>query len=223
VHEVAYFYQSKRGKEGINMSLDTTTLAAIYGGAIGLVGSAIGGIASYLGSKKAAKVNIDAQQRVLNEEKIKEKEEQEQILRTSARIIYIDIFTVLKEIIRIQTKIQKPNIGSAPEGISISRNYSEHIANLSGDFQLEQLVLINKLYGLVWRLQQDILRLNYITDDYNAIRFSVNIIGVELFGANFFSILDEIEYDNLDDRKIISRMEPQYYGLLDSLKGIALL
>ncbi len=205
------------------MSLDTTTLAAIYGGAIGLVGSAIGGIASYLGSKKAAKVNIDAQQRVLNEEKIKEKEEQEQILRTSARIIYIDIFTVLKEIIRIQTKIQKPNIGSAPEGISISRNYSEHIANLSGDFQLEQLVLINKLYGLVWRLQQDILRLNYITDDYNAIRFSVNIIGVELFGANFFSILDEIEYDNLDDRKIISRMEPQYYGLLDSLKGIALL
>ncbi|NLX02872.1 MAG: hypothetical protein GXY40_10155 [Syntrophomonadaceae bacterium] len=223
MHEVAYFYQSKRGKEGINMSLDTTTLAAIYGGAIGLVGSAIGGIASYLGSKKAAKVNIDAQQRVLNEEKIKEKEEQEQILRTSARIIYIDIFTVLKEIIRIQTKIQKPNIGSAPEGISISRNYSEHIANLSGDFQLEQLVLINKLYGLVWRLQQDILRLNYITDDYNAIRFSVNIIGVELFGANFFSILDEIEYDNLDDRKIISRMEPQYYGLLDSLKGIALL
>lgn len=205
------------------MSLDTTTLAAIYGGAIGLVGSAIGGIASYLGSKKAAKVNIDAQQRVLNEEKIKEKEEQEQILRTSARIIYIDIFTVLKEIIRIQTKIQKPNIGNAPEGISISRNYSEHIANLSGDFQLEQLVLINKLYGLVWRLQQDILRLNYITDDYNAIRFSVNIIGVELFGANFFSILDEIEYDNLDDRKIISRMEPQYYGLLDSLKGIALL
>lgn len=223
MHEVAYFYQSKRGKEGINMSLDTTTLAAIYGGAIGLVGSAIGGIASYLGSKKAAKVNIDAQQRVLNEEKIKEKEEQEQILRTSARIIYIDIFTALKEIIRIQTKIQKPNIGSAPEGISISRNYSEHIANLSGDFQLEQLVLINKLYGLVWRLQQDILRLNYITDDYNAIRFSVNIIGVELFGANFFSILDEIEYDNLDDRKIISRMEPQYYGLLDSLKGIALL
>lgn len=205
------------------MSLDTTTLAAIYGGAIGLVGSAIGGIASYLGSKKAAKVSIDAQQRVLNEEKIKEKEEQEQILRTSARIIYIDIFTVLKEIIRIQTKIQKPNIGNAPEGISISRNYSEHIANLSGDFQLEQLVLINKLYGLVWRLQQDILRLNYITDDYNAIRFSVNIIGVELFGANFFSILDEIEYDNLDDRKIISRMEPQYYGLLDSLKGIALL
>lgn len=205
------------------MSLDTTTLAAIYGGAIGLVGSAIGGVASYLGSKKAAKVSIDAQQRVLNEEKIKEKEEQEQILRTSARIIYIDIFTVLKEIIRIQTKIQKPNIGSAPEGISISRNYSEHIANLSGDFQLEQLVLINKLYGLVWRLQQDILRLNYITDDYNAIRFSVNIIGVELFGANFFSILDEIEYDNLDDRKIISRMEPQYYGLLDSLKGIALL
>lgn len=205
------------------MSLDTTTLAAIYGGAIGLVGSAIGGIASYLGSKKAAKVNIDAQQRVLNEEKIKEKEEREQILRTSARIIYIDIFTALKEIIRIQTKIQKPNIGNAPEGISISRNYSEHIANLSGDFQLEQLVLINKLYGLVWRLQQDILRLNYITDDYNAIRFSVNIIGVELFGANFFSILDEIEYDNLDDRKIISRMEPQYYGLLDSLKGIALL
>lgn len=205
------------------MSLDTTTLAAIYGGAIGLVGSAIGGVASYLGSKKAAKVNIDAQQRVLNEEKIKEKEEQEQILRTSARIIYIDIFTALKEIIRIQTKIQKPNIGNAPEGISISRNYSEHIANLSGDFQLEQLVLINKLYGLVWRLQQDILRLNYITDDYNAIRFSVNIIGVELFGANFFSILDEIEYDNLDDRKIISRMEPQYYGLLDSLKGIALL
>lgn len=205
------------------MSLDTTTLAAIYGGAIGLVGSAIGGIASYLGSKKAAKVSIDAQQRVLNEEKIKEKEEREQILRTSARIIYIDIFTALKEIIRIQTKIQKPNIGNAPEGISISRNYSEHIANLSGDFQLEQLVLINKLYGLVWRLQQDILRLNYITDDYNAIRFSVNIIGVELFGANFFSILDEIEYDNLDDRKIISRMEPQYYGLLDSLKGIALL
>lgn len=223
MHEVAYFYQSKRGKEGINMSLDTTTLAAIYGGAIGLVGSAIGGIASYLGSKKAAKVSIDAQQRVLNEEKIKEKEEREQILRTSARIIYIDIFTALKEIIRIQTKIQKPNIGNAPEGISISRNYSEHIANLSGDFQLEQLVLINKLYGLVWRLQQDILRLNYITDDYNAIRFSVNIIGVELFGANFFSILDEIEYDNLDDRKIISRMEPQYYGLLDSLKGIALL
>ncbi len=205
------------------MSLDTTTLAAIYGGAIGLVGSAIGGVASYLGSKKAAKVSIDAQQRVLNEEKIKEKEEREQILRTSARIIYIDIFTALKEIIRIQTKIQKPNIGNAPEGISISRNYSEHIANLSGDFQLEQLVLINKLYGLVWRLQQDILRLNYITDDYNAIRFSVNIIGVELFGANFFSILDEIEYDNLDDRKIISRMEPQYYGLLDSLKGIALL
>ena len=223
MHEVAFFYQSKRGKKGINMSLDTTTLAAIYGGAIGLVGSAIGGVASYLGSKKAAKVSIDAQQRVLNEEKIKEKEEREQILRTSARIIYIDIFTALKEIIRIQTKIQKPNIGNAPEGISISRNYSEHIANLSGDFQLEQLVLINKLYGLVWRLQQDILRLNYITDDYNAIRFSVNIIGVELFGANFFSILDEIEYDNLDDRKIISRMEPQYYGLLDSLKGIALL
>ena len=51
----------------------------------------------------------------------------------------------------------------------------------------------------------------------------MNIIGVELFGANFFSILKEIAYDNLDDRKIISRMEPQYYGLLDSLKGIALL
>jgi len=197
----------------------------LLAGLVGLAGSVIGGLASglasYWGSKRAAKDSINAHKEVINEQKEKEKEEQDKSVRTSARIIIIDTFTAVREIIRIRNQNEKPNVGRAPENISICGGFSMHIANLSENLTFDELVLINKLYGLMDRIKHDISTVDYMKDSYDKCEFSADILGLELFGGKYFNIAKLTDYRVMIYEVLIDGMEHSYKNLFRKIHQLA--
>ncbi|GAW92360.1 hypothetical protein [Calderihabitans maritimus] len=186
--------------------MDSTLLAGIFG----LVGSIIGGLCSYYGIKKATDDNIRAQQ-------VRIKQEKDLNKKASARIIYIDLFTAIREIIRVRRGDR-----GAPHNISAARDFSVHIANLSNHLSFEEMVLINKLYGLVEKIRLDIINSSFISSPDEKIRFSSDLLGQELFGDRFAEVAKRTDYRAIDREFLIASMKEDYGRLFNKIKDLAI-
>lgn len=197
-------------------------LAGLFGLAGSVIGGLASGLASYWGSERAAKDSINAHKEVINEQKEKEKEEQDKSVRTSARIIIIDTFTAVREIIRIRNQNEKPNVGRVPENISTCGGFSMHIENLSENLTFDELVLINKLYGLMDSIKHDISTLDSLKQiSYNKCKSSADILGLELFGEKYFNIAKVTDYRVMNYEVLIDGMEHSYKNLFGKIHQLA--
>lgn len=199
--------------------MDSSILGAIYGGILGLLGSAIGGWASYRGSKSAAKDSIDTQVTITERQKEDSIRNQLEELNNSAKTIYLDLFTAIFECLRFCSKTERPNIGRAPDCIPTNPDYKRDIIRINKEFEPAQLILINKLFGIIEKVKHDILNLQYITSSYDLIEWDYNMLGIELYGKQFFELLKE-NISELDDSDMIEKMNPNYREMFKRLRNL---
>jgi len=197
--------------------MDSTLMAGIYG----LAGSIIGGLASYFGSKNAAKDNINAQNKVLNDQKGKDKQLNLERIKISAKVIYYDLLTAIYEVFRFR-KEATYNTENIPKYINISPNYNQCIEVLSSKLELEQILLLNKLYGLIEQLRYAILRFSFETKNYFDCERQGEAIGIELFsGKNIFQdYFSTFDVNNFNIDILIGNMNTPCRQLFEKLKEI---
>lgn len=108
----------------------------------GLIGAAIGGVFSIIGSLWATKSNIKSQ-----------REETELIamrnLKLSAGIIYNDIISLLKEMVYMSNAEPIKNMGFG----SHNSRYADHVANLKDKLSPDEQYALHYLYGLLMKFQ----------------------------------------------------------------------
>lgn len=200
--------------------MDSTLLAGIFGLVGTIIGSIIAGIYSYKGSYAATERNIEVQSKLLAEAKELEEEKKHETIRTYAKLIYLDLLTALFEGFQSIKGVVRPTVGSAPPLLPMYQEYGRAITFLSGEFDADELILINRLYGIIEKIRHDIFNLNYITNPYDLINFSFTLFETEVFGEKYSKIV------GLDGSMITKDyLEYELYGkykkIFDKLKKLS--
>lgn len=177
------------------MRFDSTIVAAF----IGVAGSVIGGfIASLLTNKTTKNVtqkNIDAQNRVLNENKSLQALEEQNKMKIRALVTYNDILNSCYEGLQFLKNNMKSSI-VGPSPISINKNYTEDVSFLSSILTMEEVVLVFNLYGLLEKIRNDIIKSDYAKGNFFDVEYDYRML-VEIVFKDKFK-----EIENRDSRMI---------------------
>lgn len=186
---------------------------------IGLIGAVIGGCLSYIGSKKATEDSIKAQTKIYEHTRELEERRAYENRRTAAKIIYIDFLNAICEGFNVVKEQKRQYVGTLPNLLPMNTGYSAVIVSLSGDLNSNDLVLINKLYGIMEKIRYDIMQFNYLLDTTEHIRLGYSILLVEVFGDKY---LDMMQYSlNLITKDfIVEQLDSKYKALFERLRSI---
>ncbi|BAF60324.1 hypothetical membrane protein [Pelotomaculum thermopropionicum SI] len=196
--------------------MDSTLLAGIFGLIGTIIGSLIAGIYSYKGSKNAAERNIEVQNKVLTEAKELEDEKKREIIKTYAKLIYLDLLTAVFEGFQFLKGVARPNVGNAPPLLPMYHEYGKAITFISSEFNADELTLINKLYGIIEKIRHDIINLNYITNSFDLIRFNFLLLEVEVFGEKYSKIMS-LDGNMITKDYLIYELHGKYKKIFDKL------
>jgi|GEM_PF-2584114 len=186
---------------------------------IGLIGAVIGGYFSYRGSKSATEDSIKAQSKMYEQTRKLEERKINESRRTTAKIIYIDFLNAIYEGLNVTKDQQRQYVGRAPNLLPMNTGYSTVIVSLSGELDSNELVLINKLYGIMEKIRYDILQLNYVLDTYDHIKFDYNILLIEVFGNKYKEIM-QYNLDQLTKDFIVEELDKKYKVFFERLRTI---
>lgn len=186
---------------------------------IGLIGAILGGVLCYLGSKSAAKESIVAQRKIFDDNKSLEMQRLERIACTNAKVIYLDILTAVNEGFRVIKELSRPIVGSAPNLLPIYNEYSKAIAYISDMMTPEELILINKVYGIIEKIRSDIFKLSYTSDQDGNINFDYHLLLVEIYADEYLKMIQH-EPSTLTINFLLEWMPLEYKTVMNKLKGI---
>ena len=185
-----------------------------------ITGSILGGVCSWIVTKKSLFKNEEIQNRLAEETRKSQKERETEIVKANAAIIRLDICTVLFQ--GIKTLRMTDNYSEKLYTIPMNHNYSSAVASLQKHFQLREVSYIYQLYGIIEKLNYDIRNLKYFNDDdYKLIIKDYEVLLQSLYGNNYKEVLnldiESISYDELWDNEYI---KPGYKNVLDKLNKV---
>lgn len=152
----------------------------------------------------------------LDEKRLKE------VIRVSARVIYIELMTAISEIISI-CQI-KEGLSYTPRNISFNKDFSVHCANLGNSLSFEEMTMVNALYGMIEKINIEISKINYLTaPSYGSVEYSADLLGDEVFGSGeFYQVAKKYNFKAFDQGLIINEMKQVYFELFNKLKKLAI-
>ena len=185
-----------------------------------ITGSILGGVCSWIVTKKSLCKNEEIQNRIAEETRKFQKENETEIIKENASIIRLDICTVLFQSIR--TLRDSANYREQLYTIPMNHNYSSAVASLQKNFKLRELSYIYQLYGIIEKLNYDIRNLKYFNDeDYKLIIKDYEILLESLYGDNYKEVLkfniETISYDELWNNEYVKF---GYKNVLDKLNKV---
>lgn len=196
--------------------MDNTLLAGLFG----LIGSIIGGLASFYGSKSAAKSSIEAQNKLIQERNVHEESEALKKISINARIIFFDLITALHEGLMVYKEVKRPGVGVAPMMLPMYGNYSNSIAIISDKLVSEELILLNKLYGAIEKIRHDILNANLVEDDFYKIRVDYLLLISEVYGDRYGEMLG-LDIGMITEHRLLMELRDNYKSLFTKLIKIS--
>jgi hypothetical protein len=194
--------------------MDSTLIAGFYG----LGGSLVGACVSYYVGRSATSQNIRFQLNLLNSERMEELHKEDKSKSQSAKLLENDICTAVSEAMRVINNRIKPGWGGSPSSLSFNANYYEHLSKVQEHLNLESIIKLNKIYGLLKVYQESTYR-NDI--DHPDIRRHLCHIGIEMFGEKFEIISNNINHDQFTKEILIEHMNPEYAKLFKELSLIS--
>jgi hypothetical protein len=97
--------------------------------------------------------------------------------------------------------------------------YSNLLVTLSEELDSDELILINKFYGVIEKIRYDILQINYVSSSYDHIIFDYNLLILNAFGNNFKEMMG-LELSLITKDYITERLSPEVNKLFNKLRGI---
>lgn len=186
-----------------------------------ILGTLIGAFCSWVISSKNTKKNIEEQYRIMKENIKYEEIHKKQKLCENANMIRLDICTTIFQSIRFL----KDNKGHSEiqYTIPINKDYSCIVSSLSDKYSLKELSYIYQFYGIIEKLNYDILNCNTYEDscNFNKVEQGYKSVVVKLYGENFKKILEvdveKISYEDLYNNKYIKEGYKKVLKRLDYL------
>ena len=182
-----------------------------------LAGSLVGAFCSYRISQKMHKKQIQAERKIIEDNRSYEEKVRCKEACNNANVIRLDIATAIYQSIRSlrNNEEEKKYLYLLP----INKEYSKSVASLSDKFDLKELSYLYQLYGIIEKVNRDIYNWN-IGDDssYGNVEVGLKAILYKLYGESINKIIlvepDKISYDELYKNNYIR--EP-YKNLLNKL------
>ncbi len=186
-----------------------------------ILGTVIGGVFSWIITKKSTDRSIAVQNKIVEDNRRYSERARMKRNYEYANIIRLDICTALFQCIRLLKGFEeKGDIDMYP--IPMDSEYSSGIAYLKNEFDLKELSYIYQLYGIIEKLNRDTNNLNYYNNkDYNLIKIDCSMFLKKLYGDNFEKIIEvnieTISYKELYYNEII---KTGYWKVLKKLDEI---
>jgi len=159
-----------------------------------LLGTLVGGVCSWFVTKKNTTRNIRMQHKLVEDSRKYEEDKKLDKVCQYANIIRLDICTALFQSIRM-LKDDKDN-KRIVYPIPINSEYSTAVASLTGFYDIKEMSYIHQLYGIIEKLNNDIMKYSYIDNElYEAIKNDHKLFIEKLYGIN----KDKILYVNIDE------------------------
>lgn len=135
----------------INGQILTSLISAI---AI-IIGSLLGALFTWIITNKTTTKNIEEQHKILLDKRKQDEIKREKEIYINCNNIKLDIYNAIFQSIRALKYSDDINFAVYP--ITINRDYSKTIAAISEKFSLKELSYIYQFYGIVERLNNQIL------------------------------------------------------------------
>lgn len=200
------------------MTLITALISA--GGLV--LGSIIGGICSWLVTRRSSERTI-AQQMKMQRENFRYQElHREKECRINANLVRLDIANSLYQSIRV---LQSKEELSYLYAIPINRDYHKSISSLSDKYTLLQLSYLYQLYGIIDKVNSDISLWHYGDESKDeCIRKGFLDIVKKVYGDNYSKVLEkDINSINYTDLYKDELMKEGYRVVLERLDFLCLL
>lgn len=175
-----------------------------------ITGSIVGGICSWLISKKSLYRNERIQHQIAEESREFEKRHKMKRVYENACIIRLDICTAMFQTIRSLKNSSRPEINYISYFIPVPFNnsYSSAVASLENYFDLKELSYIYQLYSIIEKLNYDIKNMKYNNnDDIELMKFDNEMFLRKLYADNYKRVLnldiEKISYPELYDNDLI--------------------
>ncbi|WP_034849752.1 hypothetical protein [Clostridium hydrogeniformans] len=172
-----------------------------------LLGSLVGAYFSWVISNKTTVKSIKEQYRIMEINRKYEEEHKCKKICVYANIIRLDVCTSIFQSIRGIKGINNNEEGSFYP-IPINKSYSNLVAALSDKYTLKELSYLYQLYGIIEKLNYDILNQGLIEKSYREVILK-DYEGLlkKIYGINYKEILrvdhDKISYKELYENNII--------------------
>ncbi len=202
--------------------MNDTILSAIISGVIGFVGALlgafVGGKFNIKASMNATQRSIDAQNEVNNNAKILEQNKKTEEIKNSIRMIYLDLTSTIWES-WLTIKNMRPE-GKNISMIPMNTQYAKSISLISDEFNVDELILINKIYGMIEKIRSDIFKLEYDSASNNSIITSTGIFLLVLYEDknNNYGNMVNYNVDLFTKDFALDSLNSQYKLLLNKLK-----
>jgi len=185
-----------------------------------ITGSILGGMCSWIITKKSLGKNEEIQNKIAEKTIKFQKDKEAEIVKENAAIIRLDICTVLFQ--SVKTLRNSDNYKEKLYTIPMNHDYSRAVASLQKNFKLRELSYLYQLYGIIEKLNYDIRNLKYFNDeDYKLIIKDYEILLQSLYGDNYKEVLklniETVSYEELWDNDYVKL---GYKNVLDKLNRI---
>jgi len=185
-----------------------------------ITGSILGGMCSWIITKKSLGKNEEIQNKIAEKTIKFQKDKEAEIVKENATIIRLDICTVLFQ--SVKTLRNSDNYKEKLYTIPMNHDYSRAVASLQKNFKLRELSYLYQLYGIIEKLNYDIRNLKYFNDeDYKLIIKDYEILLQSLYGDNYKEVLklniETVSYEELWDNDYVKL---GYKNVLDKLNKV---
>jgi hypothetical protein len=210
----------------IAKELQTTLISA----AAIILGTLIGALFTWIITIKNTKISIDEQYRILEKNRLYEETCKAKTICENANIIRLDICTAIFQSIRTIKEYRLGEFNSR-YFIPVNKQYYSLVAYLSDKFDLKELSYIYQLYGIIEKLNHDMLNSNYYeNNEYDKIIKGYEYLLIKLYGENFDEILkvdiDRVTYSDLYEnseikdnyRKVLKKLDD--LCCIDNIEGV---
>jgi hypothetical protein len=172
-----------------------------------IVGALVGGVCSWVITKKQMIRSEKVQSKMVEENrKYEEKHRIRRVCRNAA-LIRLDICNAIFQSIR-SLKTFNCDEGVTAFPVPLNSNYSLVVSSLEGKFDLKEMSYIYQLYGIIEKTNCDIKNLNCAShENHVIIKLDYELLLKKIYGEKYLKILeyemDKISYEQLYENDYI--------------------
>jgi len=196
--------------------MNETILSGIMNGMINLFCVILGGVITWFASIHTTNKNIKAQNEIIQKNSKEEERKLKKEIYRSKKMLYADIISVLYEAIRVIKNIPLIDVGKIPFGLAFNNNYSELISNISDDIGDLGIITLNRFYGLLEKIRNDIMDYK-IQDSTRNLDFLYLVLLVDVFSENYKKII-AMPHEAININSMKAEMTPMYKELVEKLQ-----
>lgn len=188
-------------------ALSENMITTIISTAAIIVGALLGGICSWIITKKQMIRSEKVQSKMIKENRKYEEKYIVKKICKNAALIRLDICNAVFQSIRsLKTFNCDEEVTTFP--VPLNTNYSLVVSSLEGKFDLKEMSYIYQLYGIIEKTNSDIKNLNCAShENHGIIKLDYELLLRKIYGENYLSILEydieKIPYEQLYENEYI--------------------